>query len=509
MNRGDKLEGQIRAVLAAEASTRRVVAVRTHPAVGARIMRTALTVSAAVVLIVGALALGSGVRSLRSSPVASEPQPTTQGAAAGVCAAARERVLGMSGVITRLDRVEVKRMTIQDLDAGADAQTPGVTRDPSKLPSSTMLCVVAVGGEIRQTRALIDTGPFSWSLFVSTAGTDTPLSTASGRDGTWPPSFDVLPNRLPNAYPGRVVEAVDPDTLRVRLESALLSAEFGNLVLVRANKYTEIVPTGPTVAATGVKPGDRVEVFFEREGRDSSSGAYILSIFRVVQSVSPVPLPSAVPLSWALPAPCVVTSYVRATDGSSATWTFTCRGGPYTREAWREQLRAIHLQQGWREIASQDTLLHFSKDELGLTMTIQPETQDGAFALTQRLRSGEFPRSVDCGRARVDASGRYDQALLDCVWSAYVGGSAARLEFIMTTQEGDPIPTTLSAVPGSRSEVTRDLTADQFSSPANRIVTRYACVTLAPRLWASNPSRYSFELTDCVGPGPRATTSFP
>ena len=142
-------------------------------------------------------------------------------------------------------------------------------------------------------------------------------------------------------------------------------------------------------------------------------------------------------------------------------------------------------------------------------MTIQPEPPDGAFAVTQRLRSGEFPRSVDCGRARVDASGRYDQALLDCVWSAYVGGSAARLEFIMTTQEGDPIPTTLYAVPGSRSEVTRDLTADRFTSPANRIVTRYACVTLAPRLWATDPSRYSFELTDCVGPGPNSTTSFP
>jgi hypothetical protein len=510
MNRGDKLEGQIRAVLAAEAGTRRLVAVRTPPAVSARLVRGALTLGTAALVIVGALAIGSSVRALRSSPVASEPQAATQGAAVGVCAAARQRVLGMFGVITRLDRIEVKRMTAQDLDAGRD---PLFKSRPATPPASdTVLCVVAVGGEIRQTMGLIATGPFSWSLFVSTAGADDSIiSTSSGQNGTWPPYFDALPNRQPNPYPGTVVEAVGPDIFRLRLESAMLSAEFGNPVLLRANRYTEIVPTAPTITATGVKPGDRVEVSFEREGRDSSSGAYVLSTFRIVTSVSLMPLSNVVPLGFALPVACLVNSYVRATDGASATWTFTCRAGVMTREAWREQLRAIQLQTGWREIESQGTLLQFAKDDFGLTMTIQPEPPDGAFAVTQRLRLGEFPPSaVDCGRARVDASGRYDQALLDCVWSSYVGGRAARLEIIMTTQEGDPIPTSLYAVPGSLSEVTRDLTADRFANAVNRIVTRYACVTLAPRLWATDPSRYSFELTDCVGgPGPKATTSFP
>lgn len=79
MIRHDKLEGQIRAVLAAEASTRHLVAVRRHPAIGARIMRIALSASAAVLLIVAALGVGAGLRELRSSPAAAQPQPTAIG----------------------------------------------------------------------------------------------------------------------------------------------------------------------------------------------------------------------------------------------------------------------------------------------------------------------------------------------------------------------------------------------------------------------------------------------
>ena len=79
MIRHDKLEGHIRAVLAAEASTRRLVAVRRHPAVAAQVMRIALSMSAAVLLIVAALTVGSGLRELRSPPAASQPQPTAIG----------------------------------------------------------------------------------------------------------------------------------------------------------------------------------------------------------------------------------------------------------------------------------------------------------------------------------------------------------------------------------------------------------------------------------------------
>lgn len=76
MIRHETLEGQIRAVLAAEAGTRRLVAVRRHPAVAARVMRIALSVSAAVLLILGALTVGLGLRELRAAPAASQPLPT-------------------------------------------------------------------------------------------------------------------------------------------------------------------------------------------------------------------------------------------------------------------------------------------------------------------------------------------------------------------------------------------------------------------------------------------------
>lgn len=69
MNRGDKLEGQIRAVLAAEASTRRLVSVRTQPAVGARLLWGAF---AAAFILVLALGLGQGVRGLRERAAATQ-----------------------------------------------------------------------------------------------------------------------------------------------------------------------------------------------------------------------------------------------------------------------------------------------------------------------------------------------------------------------------------------------------------------------------------------------------
>lgn len=99
MIRHDNLEGQIRAVLAADAGRRRLIAVRTYPAVAARIMRIALNVSAAVLLVVAALTIGSALRELRSAPAAqpqstavstpsaqdalATPAPTTPAAAAG------------------------------------------------------------------------------------------------------------------------------------------------------------------------------------------------------------------------------------------------------------------------------------------------------------------------------------------------------------------------------------------------------------------------------------------
>lgn len=126
----------------------------------------------------------------------------------------------------------------------------------------------------------------------------------------------------------------------------------------------------------------------------------------------------------------------------------------------------------------------------------------------QSIASTLRASSTDCGSARLpNASSTYDQAMLDCVWAAYTRGETARVSITMVTTEGAPVPTTLLAVPGGRSVVTRDVTADQFSSPAERVVSTYSCSTLTRRPWATNPARYAFELSNCTGP--RATVSFP
>lgn len=250
-------------------------------AVSHRLVRGVLAVGAAAFLIVGAVAVGSAVRALRSSPAASELRPVVAHPL-GICAASQDRVLGSSGIVTRLDRIAVKRMTVQDLDAGRTAGGIPPGQPAAPLASNMVLCVVAVSGEIRQSFGLLDTGPSKWAVFVSVAGGDEPtIGSAMGNDANWPSYFDALPDRQGNPYPGTVVEVLGSDELKVRLESAVLSAEFGNPVLVKANKYTLIQPGSATVAATGVQPGDRVSIFFEREGRNPGDGAYPISIFQL------------------------------------------------------------------------------------------------------------------------------------------------------------------------------------------------------------------------------------
>lgn len=122
------------------------------------------------------------------------------------------------------------------------------------------------------------------------AFTNGQLYAASDQEGLWRLQ---LPGPAANPLPGYVVEVVDQDTVRVKLESPMMSQEFGNPVLLRANRSTEIVPSAGSLAATGVKVGDRVGVLFDRQGRDPTTGGYALSGFRIL-NVGPSlpPLPS-------------------------------------------------------------------------------------------------------------------------------------------------------------------------------------------------------------------------
>ncbi len=215
----------------------------------------------------------------------------------GVCAAARQQVFG----VTRLDRMESKRMSMKDLMDGAGGDWPTRwTTQPEATLRSLMVCVVAVSGEIRAQMGLIDTGPYKWGLFFSVAGSNETIGTRLGSDANWPPTFDALPDRRGAPYPGYVVEIVGPQTVRVKLESPMLSQEFGDPTLLRADRFTEVLPAAPTIAATGVRAGDRVQVVFERDGRDPASGAYPLSVFRVVAETAQ---PVQNPVGGAMPCP--------------------------------------------------------------------------------------------------------------------------------------------------------------------------------------------------------------
>lgn len=195
-----------------------------------------------------------------------------------VCVEERQRTLGMSSIILRLDRAAAKRMTVADLAAA------GFRVGPMDADPNTFVCVVAVAGELRQPMGLLAVPNYPWGVFVSGAGGESAGSTAMGT-GSWPPYFDALPNRVPDPYPGTVAEVVNATTIRVKLDSAVLSQEFGSLVLFRVDRYTELTPPARDIGALGPKVGDRVLVYFQRERREAGAGAYLLSKLAVVPSL--------------------------------------------------------------------------------------------------------------------------------------------------------------------------------------------------------------------------------
>jgi hypothetical protein len=147
----------------------------------------------------------------------------------------------------------------------------------------------------------------------------------------------LLPGTLVEivGYDGRL--SVPTPLVRVRLESPMLSAQYGNPVLLEADARTQIEPPAPTIAATGVNVGARVQVAFDGHAR-GPSGAYLLTRFVAVSS------PSARPVGFVLPAGCsFVGSPVLGNDYSQ--WQFDC-GATANRDA-RGTLAPAFTQQGW------------------------------------------------------------------------------------------------------------------------------------------------------------------
>ena len=114
---------------------------------------------------------------------------------------------------------------------------------------------------------------------------------------------------------------------------------------------------------------------------------------------------------------------------------------------------------------------------------------------------------IDCGTTNQGLSSAYDSAARDCVWSAYSSGTAAQWRVTGSTIEGALIPQTLRFDSVLGVVITRDLSADTFSAPADRRKWTWRCTKMTKVPWVTDSSRYSLELTNCTGDGPM--TVFP
>jgi len=113
---------------------------------------------------------------------------------------------------------------------------------------------------------------------------------------------------------------------------------------------------------------------------------------------------------------------------------------------------------------------------------------------------------VDCGTSDLRQAG-YDAGAVDCFWRAFSAGRSVIWRVRQITIEGDPIPMTLSFDRGSGLVATRDVTADKFSSTADRRVWTWRCKGITRTPWPADASRTYFALTNCSGDG--SATSFP
>jgi hypothetical protein len=105
---------------------------------------------------------------------------------------------------------------------------------------------------------------------------------------------------------------------------------------------------------------------------------------------------------------------------------------------------------------------------------------------------------VDCGVSDLGPSMAYNASDRACVWNAYSAGTPTRWIVTAYTQEGAPVRETLR-YEGDVVLMTRDLSADGFSSPADRRLWSWRCSAMTKRPFVTDPQRYSFELTGCTG----------
>lgn len=81
-------------------------------------------------------------------------------------------------------------MTAREFIEGSRDQLPIGEIDPQ-----TMLCVLAIAGDIRQPGGALPESSRTWSVHVSAETPDRPLAAQYNSLGTWPAYFDGLPSR--------------------------------------------------------------------------------------------------------------------------------------------------------------------------------------------------------------------------------------------------------------------------------------------------------------------------
>lgn len=122
--------------------------------------------------------------------------------------------------------------------------------------------------------------------------------------------------------------------------------------------------------------------------------------------------------------------------------------------------------------------------------------------LRDATTGASLARVTYCGsiiaRSPLDAD---DAAVRDCVWTAYSRGDTAQFLRRSLTTEGGPIVTTLRAVPGGLSEVSRDDRLDGFASRPG--VHSWACEQIArsTTLGAFGQTVTWYSLSRCTGDG--------
>lgn len=125
-------------------------------------------------------------------------------------------------------------------------------------------------------------------------------------------------------------------------------------------------------------------------------------------------------------------------------------------------------------------------------------TGSGSVGLGPALPRG----SADCGRSEETPARSYDPSARECVWSRYSAGTPVVWTQVSHTLEGAPVRTVLRAQNGFV-VMTMDRTADGFSAAADRRLWAWQCRDMTKVPWPTDRSRYSLELSGCLGDGTR------